>query len=72
VRGTPYEIAGIDRTRRVVAGDSKVSACAPNVQRVVKSYRLEDGAQLVIAIGTDAKHPEREVDLCEGADPDGQ
>jgi len=35
------------------------------VQRVVKGNRLKDGAQLVVPVRTDGKHPKGKIDFRE-------
>ncbi len=41
------------------------------MQRVVQGERLEDGAQLVIAVGAAAQHIEAQIDLGKSRDADG-
>ena len=57
-------------TPAVVALDRKRTLARNAVDRVVQRQRLEDGAQLVKAVGPHAEHAQIEIDLRVGANRD--
>ena len=62
-RGFPDKVARVERHVRRLALERERPRLLAAHQRVVQLDRLEHGAQLVIAVGADAEHPQVEIDF---------
>ncbi|MNC85597.1 hypothetical protein D3C83_12060 [compost metagenome] len=70
--GAPHEVPAVERHARRVALDGERPLARLALDHVVQRDRLEDGAQLVKAVGPHAEDAQVQVDLGVGADGDAQ